>query len=707
MKSKYSVHSQSILRNFFLILIIVLLLFSVMLIPLLLYLQNVFTELQIEKSRQQLNAGVTKMQEIVVGIADISDALFNDSRFVSLSYAGTDYSDVNVVVRNQLNHTFTSLVNPFDEITHAALQLKQNVVVTNGSVFFEDINTYYPDFFCVNGLSYEAWTALLKENSNRFLPVSRIETYSKEYDALIYSTKWMDSAYLYACIDVDDIKPMMVSKSEKGHCYITLRTLDGALLYSDLPGERSDYSDPEGYTTITEKSYIGSIQISIHMDNSILYQKMKPLYLFIGIYICIYVVMFILALGGGIKFSSRPLLDTDRLMERYQSTIVTQNRILQARFLEKALNGQLITARDLELFHMYFPDFPKDGYCLLLLRLLSDQDDSQSTYTEPLLLIQSYLEGELKGSYSQKISDSELLLLVSQRDYQECAKKIDYLINNVNKEEPLYMVNCVASKFYDHPESLSEAYRQIQNVENLSLSCSYSRICTVDDFKTAVMQPVSLGKMVPLYSAVTNGNLEIALNQLCLYSDEVEQAQNGSTKKQVYEMIRNILLCIKLEYPVLLMDEHVPTYRSCLQQAKNSGIHQSDTIYAWLEKIIQRFCELIGDSILDEKNSLVKQLVEYIDANYTDCELCLMSLETQFKCASSTMRSLFKEEMNITITGYIEQKRMKLANELLMQNQKPVKEIALECGYLNPNSFYKAYKRIYGCSPTNMIKSND
>ena len=84
-----------------------------------------------------------------------------------------------------------------------------------------------------------------------------------------------------------------------------------------------------------------------------------------------------------------------------------------------------------------------------------------------------------------------------------------------------------------------------------------------------------------------------------------------------------------------------------------------------------------------------------------------MSLETHFNCASSTMRSLFKEEMNITITGYIEQKRMKRANELLLQNQKPVKDIALECGFINANSFYKAYKRVYGCSPTKTAKTID
>jgi AraC-like DNA-binding protein len=43
---------------------------------------------------------------------------------------------------------------------------------------------------------------------------------------------------------------------------------------------------------------------------------------------------------------------------------------------------------------------------------------------------------------------------------------------------------------------------------------------------------------------------------------------------------------------------------------------------------------------------------------------------------------------------------MVLSNELLAQNEKSVTEIALECGYSLPHSFYKAYKRVYGHAPT-------
>lgn len=307
----------------------------------------------------------------------------------------------------------------------------------------------------------------------------------------------------------------------------------------------------------------------------------------------------------------------------------------------------------------------------------------------------------------QKISDSELMFLIAQKDYAEYEKVFSFVINNINREEPFYKVSCFVSKFYDHVESLSVAYRQIQNMATISFACKQNRVCTIDDCNDITMYSVSLAKLIPMYSAITNGNREMAMEQLRNYSEEVQQSHNDAFKKQVFEMIGTVLRCIKFEYSMLLFEKNIPDYNTCSRILKDNMICNYGDIYLWFEETVDCFCTLIKNRIQKTEDSLVKRLVQYIDANYTDCDLCLMSLETHFKCSSTTMRSLFKEEMNITITSYIEQKRMKRANELLLQNQKPVKDIALECGFNNANSFYKAYKRVYGCSPTKALKTTD
>ena len=81
-------------------------------------------------------------------------------------------------------------------------------------------------------------------------------------------------------------------------------------------------------------------------------------------------------------------------------------------------------------------------------------------------------------------------------------------------------------------------------------------------------------------------------------------------------------------------------------------------------------------------------------------DFSLTTLEAHFKCSSSTINKIFKQTKNMTMSKYVEQKRMNLANELLAQRQNTVVEIAGKCGFTNPNSFYKAYRRFYGHAPT-------
>lgn len=129
--------------------------------------------------------------------------------------------------------------------------------------------------------------------------------------------------------------------------------------------------------------------------------------------------------------------------------------------------------------------------------------------------------------------------------------------------------------------------------------------------------------------------------------------------------------------------------------------YQTDKdLYVQLKPFICSFCDLIHSDEENKSDSFVKDLLQYIDANYTGNNLCLATLEAHFKCSTSTIYKAFKKHGDLTVSSYIAQKRMNLANELLAQNQKTINEIALECGFTNANTFYKAYKRMYGHAPT-------
>jgi AraC-like DNA-binding protein len=60
----------------------------------------------------------------------------------------------------------------------------------------------------------------------------------------------------------------------------------------------------------------------------------------------------------------------------------------------------------------------------------------------------------------------------------------------------------------------------------------------------------------------------------------------------------------------------------------------------------------------------------------------------------------FKSLFGMTLQNFCLQKRMSKGRALLMDTDEPISGIAEQVGYDHPNNFSSAFKRFYGCSPT-------
>lgn len=60
----------------------------------------------------------------------------------------------------------------------------------------------------------------------------------------------------------------------------------------------------------------------------------------------------------------------------------------------------------------------------------------------------------------------------------------------------------------------------------------------------------------------------------------------------------------------------------------------------------------------------------------------------------------FQEYMKTTIMAFVRAKRVMYANSLLKKGQKP-NDVYKDCGFADYSTFFRAYKRILGQSPSN------
>lgn len=88
----------------------------------------------------------------------------------------------------------------------------------------------------------------------------------------------------------------------------------------------------------------------------------------------------------------------------------------------------------------------------------------------------------------------------------------------------------------------------------------------------------------------------------------------------------------------------------------------------------------------------------YITLNYTK-PLSLQELAELAHFSPSYLSRIFHQTKGVTIRTYINQIRLERAVELLKKTNKPIQEIASDCGFSNVSHFNRVFKQQTGNSP--------
>jgi len=97
-------------------------------------------------------------------------------------------------------------------------------------------------------------------------------------------------------------------------------------------------------------------------------------------------------------------------------------------------------------------------------------------------------------------------------------------------------------------------------------------------------------------------------------------------------------------------------------------------------------------------------IVDYIDNHYKDPDISLGKVANVFSYTEKYVSHIFKKNMKIGFSTYVNNLRIQYAHELIAKFQMSVAEIASLCGYSDSLYFSKVFKKRVGTSPTEYIK---
>ncbi len=106
---------------------------------------------------------------------------------------------------------------------------------------------------------------------------------------------------------------------------------------------------------------------------------------------------------------------------------------------------------------------------------------------------------------------------------------------------------------------------------------------------------------------------------------------------------------------------------------------------------------MAGDAVAPE-DSAIESIIAYINAHLEE-DLSTEKLCNHFYMSTTKFNSFFREHTHMSVGQYIQIKRMYLARSLIERGNRPA-EVCTQCGYHDYSTFFRAYRKTFGDSPS-------
>ena len=126
----------------------------------------------------------------------------------------------------------------------------------------------------------------------------------------------------------------------------------------------------------------------------------------------------------------------------------------------------------------------------------------------------------------------------------------------------------------------------------------------------------------------------------------------------------------------------------------------TEELSAAVKDCITLLCDTVNERKRSHNLELVNRIKEYIRSNYRDPNLTLYMVASSFGLTETYLSQFFKEQTGENYSAFLEKVRIHEARRLLLEEGVSVAASARSVGYLINSTFYRAFKRIFGMSPS-------
>lgn len=141
---------------------------------------------------------------------------------------------------------------------------------------------------------------------------------------------------------------------------------------------------------------------------------------------------------------------------------------------------------------------------------------------------------------------------------------------------------------------------------------------------------------------------------------------------------------------------------------KYTGIATLKEIFDYYEEALMSIMDSFrGENEGDRKGSdLEKEILRYIDENYSDPELSMQRVMDEFRISAGFLGDVCKKYHGLTYLQYLQKRRIEKAVALLESGKYSLGQISSMCGYINQLTFRRNFKAVTKVNPSFYMSSD-
>lgn len=694
----------------------------------------------VEESYRKLHEGVLTVDGNIRKMTELAGVLQEDEKYVRLSgISGNpnakDYYAISKLQDELIRLTrFQTIPLKFFFIFHDnPIVLSDSMAVTRMGEFygklieFEDIeeNVFYNMIFQTQGMKY------ISECNISYLD-------GKIYDCFSYILKMPlegignGKGNMVLVMDKKQLLEWILPEGmEEDSFFYIMDKRDGTILMSNaynqetplVLDEESDECTVNGrkYTVLSDDTQYSNLRIVVGIQMSFFQKSIQNVTAIIQAYIITAICLFLggslcLALyrtrkikdlltalphsqkdiwkAGDYNYIKKVFSEISRRTDSYAGELKKMKGIVTNNILEKLFVTGIYSSREkLEVENLL--GHKVEFYCVVSINWECDIMPAETELDiskKVSFQIGTYLENAYnEGVITVNNGLKEVITLIHlQPEDDSYTDKISQLFEQVGRiigEEYGVTVNCGISDIAVDIYNIHAAYLQAKTAARQN---SGERIVNEYDAIKSNSYVVDFHYGSQLYELIVGGEQE----GITLFFEKLkkqlthEKLESEEEIKHLFYLLRDGLYHAEKMLPQL--SSELPAYD---MDSDVTGLLDL------LHQCAVEMCKIVVEKKRSRNPELKIRIIEYIKNNFTNPDLGACDIAEACDISEKYLYQFIKEQTGRTVGDLLENIRMSECECLLMETDKSITEICTMVGFHSNNTFYKAFKRVYGIAP--------